>query len=109
MRRRTCAQASVAGILSQIGDTGGAYFTGTIAIHSFNSLVFRNKVPGWLCLAATVFGWLVAILLGEFLVAMREKMTLTGGMCFSCHANLDSSLAFRPCLWHQRALLRNLD
>ncbi|PIL29847.1 hypothetical protein GSI_08054 [Ganoderma sinense ZZ0214-1] len=51
------------GILSQIGDTGGAYFAGTIAIHSFNSLVFRNKVPGWLCLGATVFGWLVAILL----------------------------------------------
>ncbi|KAI1797431.1 hypothetical protein LXA43DRAFT_1089296 [Ganoderma leucocontextum] len=51
------------GILSQIGDMGGAYFSGTIAIHSFNSLVFRNKVPGWLCLAATIFGWLVAILL----------------------------------------------
>lgn len=51
------------GILSQIGDTGGAYFTGTIAIHSFNSLVFRNKVPGWLCLGATIFGWLVALLL----------------------------------------------
>ncbi|EJF64498.1 hypothetical protein DICSQDRAFT_79975 [Dichomitus squalens LYAD-421 SS1] len=51
------------GILSQIGDTGGAYFTGTIAIHTFNTLVLRNKVPVWMCLATTVFGWLVAVLL----------------------------------------------
>ncbi|KAI0714430.1 hypothetical protein C8T65DRAFT_738680 [Cerioporus squamosus] len=51
------------GILSQIGDTGGAYFTGTIAIHTFNTLVLRNKVPGWVCAATTIFGWLFAILM----------------------------------------------
>ena len=52
------------GILAQIGDTGGAYFTGAIAIHSFNTLVLRNKLPGWICLAVNVFGWLVAVLFG---------------------------------------------
>ncbi|KAI0366283.1 hypothetical protein BV20DRAFT_658308 [Pilatotrama ljubarskyi] len=51
------------GILMQIGDAGGAYFTGAIAIHTFNTLVLRNKLPGWVCLAATVWGWLVAVLL----------------------------------------------
>ena len=65
MQRRGRAQLSTIGILSQIGDTGGAYFTGTIAIHTFNTLVLRNKVPGWICLSTTVFGWLVAVLMGE--------------------------------------------
>ncbi|KAH9847545.1 hypothetical protein C2E23DRAFT_496658 [Lenzites betulinus] len=51
------------GILTQIGDVGGAYFTGAIAIHSFNTLVLRNRMPGWSCLAATIFGWLLAVLL----------------------------------------------
>ena len=51
------------GILSQIGDTAGAYFTGTIAIHTFNTLVLRNKVPGWVCMATSAFGWLFAILM----------------------------------------------
>ncbi|KAJ8496606.1 hypothetical protein ONZ51_g997 [Trametes cubensis] len=51
------------GILTQIGDTGGAYFTGAIAIHTFNTLVLRNKLPVWICLAVSVFGWLVAILM----------------------------------------------
>ncbi|CDO76994.1 hypothetical protein BN946_scf184298.g21 [Trametes cinnabarina] len=49
------------GILMQIGDTGGAYFTGAIAVHTFNTLVLRNKLPGWICLAASILGWLVAI------------------------------------------------
>ena len=55
------------GILAQIGDTGGAYFTSAIAIHSFNTLVLRNKLPGWICLAVNVFGWLIAILFGEYM------------------------------------------
>lgn len=53
------------GILMQIGDTGGAYFTAAIAIHSFNTLVLRNKLAGWICLAVMIFGWLVAVLFGE--------------------------------------------
>ncbi|KAI0833688.1 hypothetical protein BC628DRAFT_42121 [Trametes gibbosa] len=51
------------GILMQIGDAGGAYFAGAIAIHTFNTLVLRNRMPGWTCLAATITGWLLAILL----------------------------------------------
>ncbi|KAI8982703.1 hypothetical protein BD414DRAFT_81771 [Trametes punicea] len=51
------------GILMQIGDTGGAYFTGAIAIHTFNTLVLRNKLPGWICLAASLLGWLIAVLM----------------------------------------------
>ncbi|RDX43798.1 hypothetical protein OH76DRAFT_1175378 [Lentinus brumalis] len=61
------------GILSQIGDTGGAYFTGTIAIHSFNTLVLRNKVPGWVCMGATVFGWLFAILMAATPTWIRDS------------------------------------
>lgn len=52
------------GILMQIGDAGGAYFTGAIAIHTFNTLVLRNKLPAWTCLAASIWGWLFAVLLG---------------------------------------------
>ncbi|EIW57747.1 uncharacterized protein TRAVEDRAFT_72747 [Trametes versicolor FP-101664 SS1] len=51
------------GILMQIGDAGGAYFTGAIAIHTFNTLVLRNKLPAWTCLAASIWGWLFAVLL----------------------------------------------
>ena len=49
----------------QIGDSGGAYFTAAIAIHSFNTLVLRNKLPGWICWGVVVLGWFIAVLLGE--------------------------------------------
>ncbi|KAH9945193.1 uncharacterized protein BXZ73DRAFT_96183 [Epithele typhae] len=51
------------GILGQMGDMGGAFFTSAIAIHSFNTLVLRNKLPVWICLAVNVFGWLFAIIM----------------------------------------------
>ena len=57
--------SDTSGILAQIGDTGGAYFTGAIAIHSFNTLVLRNKLPGWICWGVVVLGWFIAVLLGE--------------------------------------------
>ncbi|KAL7279343.1 hypothetical protein ACG7TL_007184 [Trametes sanguinea] len=60
------------GILMQIGDTGGAYFTGAIAVHTFNTLVLRNKLPGWICLAASIFGWLVAVLLAAMPTWIRN-------------------------------------
>ncbi|RPD61012.1 hypothetical protein L226DRAFT_462720 [Lentinus tigrinus ALCF2SS1-7] len=61
------------GILSQIGDTAGAYFTGTIAIHTFNTLVLRNKVPVWVCMSTTAFGWLFAILMAATPTWIRKS------------------------------------
>ncbi|KAI0749876.1 hypothetical protein C8Q80DRAFT_1269678 [Daedaleopsis nitida] len=66
------------GILTQIGDTGGAYFTGAIAIHAFNTLVLRNKLPGWICFGAIVLGWLIAILLAATPSWIRKDIGIFG-------------------------------
>ena len=57
--------AEYPGILALIGDTGGAYFTGAIAVHTFNTLVLRNKLSRWFCAGVNLFGWLTAILVGR--------------------------------------------
>lgn len=105
-RRSKCEHLRGAiGILAQIGDTGTAYFTGAIAIHSFNTLVLRNKLPVWICLAVNVFGWLLAVLFGEFLYATKPE-------CYSrCvesrNANLGQSY-IRSSVWNRRPFVWNL-
>ncbi|KAH9925459.1 hypothetical protein B0H21DRAFT_826639 [Amylocystis lapponica] len=52
------------GILSQVSDIANAYFVGTIAIHSFNTLVLRNRLSVWVCGSIVAFGWLLSIIVG---------------------------------------------
>lgn len=51
--------------MSQIADVATAYFTAAIAVHTFNTLVLRNRLPSWFCVVATAFGWLAAGLMGK--------------------------------------------
>ena len=55
------------GALSQVADVATAYFTGAIAVHTFNSLVLHRRLPYWFCGLAVTFGWTAAILLGLLL------------------------------------------
>jgi hypothetical protein len=48
-----------------IGDAGAAYFTATIAVHTFNSLVLRYKQPVWVIAATVGLGWTAALATGE--------------------------------------------
>ncbi|OBZ72408.1 hypothetical protein A0H81_07543 [Grifola frondosa] len=58
------ALCSAQGILILIGDSGGSYFTGAIVIHTFNTLVLRNRLPHWIRVTAIIGGWLIAVLIG---------------------------------------------
>ncbi|OCH84810.1 hypothetical protein OBBRIDRAFT_785696 [Obba rivulosa] len=60
-RGPTCtAQAAV----SQISGVANAYFTAAVAIHTFNSLVLRKRLPTWFCGAAVAFGWICSTAAG---------------------------------------------
>lgn len=52
------------GSLAQVADVAGAYFTGAIAVHTFNSLVLHRRLPLWFCFVAVCFGWLAALAMG---------------------------------------------
>lgn len=50
--------------LMQIASYGSGYFTVTIAVHTFNSLVLRRRQSVILCRSTMGLGWIVAILGG---------------------------------------------
>ncbi|KIP10455.1 hypothetical protein PHLGIDRAFT_84948 [Phlebiopsis gigantea 11061_1 CR5-6] len=49
------------GTLSQVADVATAYFTGAIAVHTFNSLVLHRRLPLWFCGSTVAIGWAAAI------------------------------------------------
>ncbi|THH10887.1 hypothetical protein EW145_g1008 [Phellinidium pouzarii] len=67
----TAGQAcTVQGILIQIGDFAGAYFTAYTAIHTFQTLVMHKRYPTWVTIVAVLFGWGSAIALGTALITL---------------------------------------
>jgi hypothetical protein len=52
--------------LMQITSYGSGYFTVTIAVHTFNSLVLRRRQSVILCHSTMGLGWIVAILGGAW-------------------------------------------
>ena len=55
-------------MLSFVGNTATSYFAMGIAIHTFNTLVLRNRPGVWLCIAGVSAGWLLALGGCEFYV-----------------------------------------
>lgn len=51
--------------MMQLGNWSTAYFTVTIAVHTFNSLVLRKRQSALVCAAAISVGWITAAILGE--------------------------------------------
>ncbi|KAF9000626.1 hypothetical protein BDQ17DRAFT_1245135, partial [Cyathus striatus] len=51
------------GTLMQIGNLGQSYFTVSIAIHTFNSLVLRRRPSVLVCSITVVAGWVLSIFL----------------------------------------------
>jgi hypothetical protein len=52
------------GVLNQIGQFGTYFFTVTMGVHTFNTLVLRNRQPQWLGILVTAVGWAAAISIG---------------------------------------------
>ncbi|EMD33546.1 hypothetical protein CERSUDRAFT_118114 [Gelatoporia subvermispora B] len=52
------------GMIGQISGVANSYFTSAIAIHTFNSLVLRKRLPTWCCGATVTFGWVSAMISG---------------------------------------------
>lgn len=59
-------------MLAITGDFLTAYFTSVIAIHTFGSLVMKNRTPKWLTVVVVVFGWTFALLFGGSHKLMRS-------------------------------------
>ncbi|KAI0951422.1 hypothetical protein AcW1_008470 [Taiwanofungus camphoratus] len=60
-------------VLGEISDVANAYFTGAISIHAFNTLVCHNRMPIWVCVAAVGLGWVLAIVVGLFPLAVSSQ------------------------------------
>ncbi|GBE88530.1 hypothetical protein BKA93DRAFT_823325 [Sparassis latifolia] len=67
VRRRAVERDSICmaqGALGQVGHMATAFFTATVAVHSFNSLVLRNRLPRWACVIVLLGGWITAVVVG---------------------------------------------
>ncbi|KAF8802528.1 hypothetical protein BYT27DRAFT_6764092 [Phlegmacium glaucopus] len=58
--------------LLQIATWGAGYFTVTIAVHTFNSLVLRRRQSVILCRSTMSIGWIIAILAGLIPFALHQ-------------------------------------
>ncbi|KAL5504065.1 hypothetical protein ACEPAH_8138 [Sanghuangporus vaninii] len=61
------------GTLLQIGDFASAYFTSSIAIHTFLSLVLHKRSSTWMVALAIVLGWGTAVALGTALTNISSS------------------------------------
>ncbi|KAH9989004.1 hypothetical protein BJV77DRAFT_714823 [Russula vinacea] len=52
------------GSLKQIGQYASFFFIVAMGIHTFNTLVLRNRPPQWLGIVVTLVGWGSALLIG---------------------------------------------
>ncbi|KAH9974823.1 hypothetical protein BJV74DRAFT_183974 [Russula compacta] len=55
---------SAQGSLRQIGQFASFFFIVTMGIHTFNTLVLRNRPPQWVGIVVTLIGWTSAIVIG---------------------------------------------
>ncbi|TFK40233.1 hypothetical protein BDQ12DRAFT_488623 [Crucibulum laeve] len=72
-------------LVMQIGNWGQAYFTVTIAVHTFNSLVLRRRQSVLICTTTISIGWIVTILLAAVPFMMHNPDGFVyGANGFSC-------------------------
>ncbi|KAI0297248.1 hypothetical protein B0F90DRAFT_917031 [Multifurca ochricompacta] len=64
---------SAQGALSQIGEFGSSFFTITMGIHTFNTLVLRNRQPQWVGIVVTLLGWVAALVIGLGPVSISDR------------------------------------
>jgi len=75
------AQATV----MQIGNFSTAYFTVTIAVHTFNSLVLRKRQSALICVTVIAFGWISSGVLAALPLLRSQPLgPLYGGSGLSC-------------------------
>ncbi|KAH9057825.1 hypothetical protein EDB87DRAFT_973535 [Lactarius vividus] len=63
------------GALNELGEFGSSFFVVAMGIHTFNTLVLRNRQPQWVGPVVTTLGWASALAVG------------TGPLTISSHAN----------------------
>jgi len=61
--------------LMQIGNFAAGYFTVSIAVHTFNSLVLRKRQSAFICRTTILIGWLLSVLIA----AIPYMITLSEG------------------------------
>lgn len=72
-----------------MGNWATAYFTVTIAVHTFNSLVLRKRQSILICATTISLGWILAGLLGTnfyLLICGIPDKCVAGAPCFNPRA-----------------------
>ncbi|GJE96214.1 hypothetical protein PsYK624_124080 [Phanerochaete sordida] len=71
--------------LSQVADVATAYFTGAIAVHTFNTLVLHRRLPAWFGGLVVAFGWIASIVMATVPAHFETKFgpfyTIDGALC----------------------------
>jgi len=72
-------------VMNQIGNLALAYFTITIAIHTFSSLVLHKRHSVWLASSVIVAGWFFALAAATFpMLVRRSQGPIYGDAGLSC-------------------------
>jgi len=53
-----------------IGQFGSFFFVVAMGIHTFNTLVLRNRPPQWLGIIVTFIGWTSSLIVGKFVSSL---------------------------------------
>ncbi|KAI9454559.1 hypothetical protein BJY52DRAFT_1188847 [Lactarius psammicola] len=74
------------GALNELGEFGSSFFVVTMGIHTFNTLVLRNRQPQWVGPVVTALGWLsaLAVGIGPLTISSRVRGPLYNIGSLSC-------------------------
>ncbi|KAF8501402.1 hypothetical protein F5888DRAFT_1671977 [Russula emetica] len=62
------------GSMRQIGEYASFFFIVAMGIHTFNTLVLRNRPPHWLGIVVTATGWVSAVIIGVAPVSVTSEV-----------------------------------
>jgi len=61
------------GVLYEVGEFASAFFVVVIGLHTFNTLVLRNRQPQWVGPLVTTLGWAAALAVGTGPLVMSDR------------------------------------
>ncbi|KAI0050438.1 hypothetical protein FA95DRAFT_592040 [Auriscalpium vulgare] len=71
----TGSSCTAQGVLTQMGQFGSSYFIVAMGIHTFNSLVLRNRQPHWVGITIIALGVFGALAIGAIPAAVSDSVS----------------------------------
>ncbi|KAI0067377.1 hypothetical protein BV25DRAFT_1819704 [Artomyces pyxidatus] len=67
------ASCTAQSVLAQMGQFGSSFFIVAMGLHTFNSLVLRNRQPMWVGVTLISVGWIAAIVIGAGPAGVKDQ------------------------------------